>query len=206
MSSEVNGQITLAGVEALAEPLSPVVGARRCRVSRPLAAPATMRGRFGSAWRVDLAAARKRMPPGAPPDATVVHWVVEAPWSSEVVHSYSLMCVHLRFTLQHAPVIHYLEGATHEVALIAIHPEADRAAMLAGPADMSSWLRPAVFSAQIIATDDVAAAGRIARAVDLICAGRLSPHPTHVRAWVELFGDNMMRRAVGSASNERDGV
>lgn len=183
----------LGGVED--EPLAPVVGSRQCRITRPLAAPAAHRGRFGRAWRVDLAVARKKLPFGAPPDAVVAHWLVEAPWSSEVVHSYSLICIHLWFTFFNQPVTRYLEGATHEVSLIAIHPEADRAAMLIEPTDPRVWLSPQVFTAQIIASGDEAAAARVGHAVELVCDGRLSPHPTHARSWAHLFGDNMMRQA-----------
>ena len=199
-----SGLPELGGAASGPEPLSPVVGPRRCRVTRPVASPPHYTGRWGRAWRVDLAAARKKRPHGAPPDAMIVHWVVEAPYSSEVVHSYSLMLVHLRFDFVHAPVTRYLDGATHEVALVAIHPEADRDAMLAAPAEVDGWLAPPVFGAQIVASSDEAAEGRVLHAVDLICSGRLSPHPTHARSWVELFGDNMLRRAVAPAPEAQD--
>lgn len=137
-------------------------------------------------------------------DAMVAHWIVEAPWSSEVVHSYSLICVHLRFELPLAPVVRYIEGATHEVALLAIHPQVDRIHMLHEPVRMDSWLRPAVFAAQIVAKDDAAAINRCGHAVELVCAGRLSPHPTHARDWAELFGDNMLRAAEPERGGEED--
>lgn len=194
--ADANNTIVLAGTAAADEPLSPVVGARPCSITRPLFAPPSTRGRFGRAWRVNLGAARKKLPHGTPPDAVVAHWVVEAPWSSEVVHSYSLILTHLRFTLHHRPVVHYLEGATHELALIAIHPEADRAPMLTEPTDPRVWLQPPVFAAQIAATSDEIAAARAAHAIDLVCEGRLSPHPTHARSWAQLFGDNMLRHAA----------
>ena len=148
--SKINGVPVLGSAIRPGELLAPVVGARPCRISRPLSVTPDHRGRFGRAWRVDLTAARKKVPLGAPPDAMVAHWVVEAPWSSEVVHSYSLVLTHLRFDMFHASVVRYLEGATHEVALIAIHPQADREAMLSAPMDMGSWLRPAVFAAQVV--------------------------------------------------------
>ena len=90
------------------------------------------------------------------------------------------------------PVIKYLQGATHEVHLHAIHPEADRAVMLRQPIDPQNWLAPPVFAAQIAESDDAAAFARAALAVELVCQGRVSPHPAHVGAWVELFGDNML--------------
>lgn len=193
----MNGLPALAGAAADREEPAPIIGSRPCRISRPLRALAAHVGRWGRAWVVDLYAARRKLPLGAPLDATVAHVVVEAPWSSQVVHSYSLICVHLREAPYFGrPVVRYLEGATHEVSLIAIHPEADRAAMLAGPTDPDSWLSPAVFAAQIVASSDDAARARVMHAVELICAGSLSPHPTHARSWAALFGDNMLRRAA----------
>lgn len=193
----------LAGAVAEEErtPIAPIIGARPCRISRPLRRPPTHAGRWGRAWRVDLDAVRRRMIMAGtiPHDAMVVHWLVEAPWSSLVVHSYSLVCVHLRYQ-PGAPVERYLEGATHEVVLIAINPSAEREPMLQAPIDPEVWLSPPIFAAQIIESDDNAAATRISRAVELICDGKLSPHPTHVRSWAVLFGDNMLRHAVGGRS------
>jgi hypothetical protein len=160
-----------------------------------MAASPQYSGRFARAWLVDLRAARSKMPPGTPPDATVAHWVVEAPWSSQVVHSYSLVLIHLQFNMSGAPVHRYLPDATHEVGLIAIHPMVERDNMLREPTDVNFWIYPEVFGAQLIEPSDEAAVRRVFRAVELICAGRLSPHPTHVRAWAELFGDNMLARA-----------
>lgn len=175
-------------------PLSPIIGSKRCRVTRRMLSTHAMAGPWARAWRVDLHAARKHLPLGAPPDATVVHWIVEAPWSSQVVHSYSLIVAHLRLDLATVPVTRYLDGATHELALIAIHPEADRDAMLDAPTNMDNWLRPPVFAAQMKETSDDAADRRVEKAVELVCEGRLSPHPTHFRAWAVLFGDNMVRK------------
>lgn len=194
-SDSVNGKIVLGGVEALGEPRSPVVGPRRARISRPLAVPPTSRGRWGSAWLVDLPAIRRKLAAGMPADAMLAHWVIEAPWSSEVVHSYSLVLIHLRFSPHHAPVVRYVDGATHEVALLAISPQADREVMLTQPSPADAWLRPAVFGAQLVSASDEAAVRKAGQVVDLVCQGRLSPHPTHARAWAEILGDNMMRRA-----------
>lgn len=196
MIDEING-VSLAGLVAEHEEPSPIVGSRRCRISRPLTVPAAHIGRWGRVWLVDLIAARKKLPLSAIPDATIVHAVLEAPWSSEVVHSYSLICTYLRPRPLYLgrPVTKYLEGATHEVSLIAINPEADRLPMLTEPTNPGVWLSPPVFAAQIVASGDEAAAARVMHAAELVCAGTLSPHPMHVRSWVQLFGDNIMRRA-----------
>ena len=171
----------------------PVVGPARARISRPLLGIApVIFGQFGRAWLCDLDAIRRARLIGTLPDALLAHWIVEAPWSSQVVHSYSLLLLHLR-PMTGRPVVKYLEGAAYEIHLRAIHPEADRAVMLRQPLDPRNWLTPAVFAAQIAELDDAAVFARVARAVDLVCQGRVSPHPAHVRAWVELFGDNMLR-------------
>lgn len=202
----INGKLILAGSASVQEDLAPVIGARRCRVSRPLKVAPDHRGEYGRGWRVDLEAIRKRMPPEIRQrDATVVYWLVEAPWSSEVVHSYVLVCVHLRFSFFTGPVTRYLGGATHEMRLVAVNPQADREQLLVGVRDAETLLRPDVFAAQFIAADDAAAAARVAHAVELVCGGRLSPHPTHVRSWVELFGDNMVRRAQAPAPEQAEG-
>lgn len=202
--SKINGTPFLTGIVTPGGNTSPVVGPRKCRITRPLRVVPDHSGYFGRAWLVNLRVARRKLPPGAVPDAMVAHWVVEAPWSSEVVHSYSILLTHLRPDLFHAPVVYYLAGATHEVALNAIHPGADREVMLSAPTDMNNWLRPSVFASQIIEQSDEAAISRVGHVVDLICAGRLSPHPTHVQSWIRLFGDNMMRVAQGPAP-EKEG-
>jgi hypothetical protein len=191
----INGSsiLTLGGVAE--QPATPVVGRVRARIAYPLDAPPDVRGRFGRAWGVDLAAVRRRVPPGAPPDAMVAHWIIEAPWSHQVVHSYSLMVVHLRHMLGKRDYPVYLDGATHEMCLQAIRPDAPRGRMLVEPPDPRVWVEPMAFAAQIVAADDGVALRRVLRAVELVCEGRLSPHPSHARAWAELFGDNMLRRA-----------
>lgn len=143
----------------------------------------------------DLEAARRHAQLGAPPDAEVAHWIIEAPWSSEVVHSYSIVLVHLRPIVGWSEVARYLDGATHGLALWAISPQTDRERLLREPVYPLDWLQPAIFAAQIVARDDGEAAQRVVHAVELVCAGRLSPHPTRVRDWAEIFGYNMLARA-----------
>ena len=183
---------------------SPVVGPRRARITRPLTEPPAYSGRWGCAWVCDLASIRRGRPFDAPPDATIAHWIIEAPWSSEVVHSYSLAVVHLRSVLGIRPPTLLIPGASHEMALIAINPGADRAAMIRNAVTADQWLQPQVFGAQLAEPSDEAAAIRVARAGQLVCDGRLSPHPTHIESWIELFGGNMCRdgRALTVRSGE----
>lgn len=195
MSGQINGSSPeFAGRAAAEEAPGPIVGARPCRISRPLLVPAARRGRFGRAWVCDLSAIRLKMPASSPPDAVIAHWLVEAPWSSEVVHSYSLIVVHLRYIFGSTPARLCVAGATHELALWAVNPGVDRAHMLTEPVRREDWLLPPVFGAQIVVGSDDAAVRRVAHAVDLVLEGRLSPHPAHVRSWAALFGDELLRR------------
>ncbi len=198
---KVNGSPALAGAVAADAPLTPIVGRVRARIAYPMLAEPEVRGRFGRAWWCNLSTIRARLPKGAPPDAMVAHWVIEAPWSHQVVHSYSLMVVHLRHMMGRPPPPKLIPGASHEVCLQAIHPEAPRERFLGEPADPRAWIEPMTFAAQIAESSDEAATIRVARAVGLVCEGRLSPHPSHARAWAEIFGDNMLARAALPARN-----
>lgn len=186
----------------------PIVGRVRARITRPLDhVQPDYRGRFGRAWRVRLEIMREkrqRETGKASSDAMVEHWIVEAPWSHEIVHSYSIVLVHLRSMSEKKPVTRYLPGATHEVALRAINPMADRGEMLRQPINLGNWLEPPVFAAQIVEPDDAAASVRVKRATELVCEGRISPEPSHVKSWAELFGDNMLRLAVAPQPTEED--
>ena len=207
MILRVNGAIPmLAGAVTSPEPLAPTVGPVPARISCPITSrPPDYAGRWARAWQCDLERARRLRPPGMR-DAVVAHWVLEAPWSSQVVHSYSLMLTHLRFMPDKGPIIRYLDDATHELALIAINPQADRALMLVAPAHPDEvWLQPPVFAAQLVAPSDQAAIQQMLRAVELVGEGRLSPHPTHARAWAEIFGDNMLRHAAAPVKQEDAG-
>lgn len=202
MNGHASGDLVLAGA-ASARP-TPIVGRTRARVTVPLLVPPTITGRFGRAWLCDLAAARRSLPPPPAPDAMVAHWIVEAPWSHEVIHSYSLMLVHLRHMMGRRPPAPYLEGATHEICLYAIHPHAPRERMLVEAPHPSVWLEPMAFAAHFIAGNDDAAAERIVLAVRRVCEGALSPHPSHAGAWAEMFGDNMLRHARRPAPGASD--
>lgn len=197
--SRMNGVPVMTGVDALSAsaPLPPVMGHVRARVAHPLRLPPDISGRLGRAWRCDLAAFRAAAPQGAPRDAMVAHWVLEAPWSHEVVHSYSLVLLHLQYMIDKQPVVKHIPGASHEVHLLAIRPDIDRVVLITpSPIPMPpAWIELA-FAAQIAEASDAAAEARVRRAAELVCDGRLSPHPLHARAWAEIFGDNMLRIAA----------
>lgn len=173
----------------------PLLGSARAPIRRPLNVPPSMVGKMGRAWQCDLDAARCKLVDRARQDATVAHWIVEAPWAHPVWHSYSLVVVHLRDLPGLCPPLLYLDGATHEMHVYAIDPDADRERMLTSPIDFSCWLSPLNFAAQFRAPSDAVAASRVCQTVALICDGRLSPDTDFMRDWVQLYGDNMLKRS-----------
>lgn len=148
----------------------------------------THEGPHGRAWKIDFEGAYKRR--GIVQRAEVAEWVVEAPWAHPLWHSYALVLMHLRF-MPGSTVKFHLDGASHELWLMALDPKASRQDMITS-AEMVP-LQPMNFAAQIIEPSDDAAVARVEKAVQLICAGRLSPDTDFIRNWVALFGDNMLK-------------
>ncbi len=158
-------------------------------------------GRGARAWLIDLEAARKRR--GVPPnsDATIVHWVLEAPWAHPLWHSYSVVCIHLRPLAHHHEIKFYLDGATHEIWVISLDPRSGSRQKLL---EYATWgvegstpsLNPPNFASQFIEISDDLAIERVARAIEQVCDGELSPDTDYIQSWVELFGSNMIRRQL----------
>lgn len=124
--------------------------------------------------------------------AMVSVWLVEAPHAHPLWHSYLITIVHLRPEPGELDASIYLPGATHEMSVLALHPDMPRKPLLhGGPAD---YLTPVNFAAQIIAADDAAATQRVEKAVRAICDGTLSPDTDYGHVWCQMFGDNMLKR------------
>lgn len=169
----------------------------------PVIVPPTITGTHGRAWKCDHAAfvAKHGVKPGEV-DATVVNWLIEAPWAHPFWHSYTLTLVHLRPMPDARPTIFYLDGASHELWLYALDPGKPREPAIRGEA-FPSWLTPSNFAAQIVAPSDEAAAARIEGAVRRICDGTLSPDTDFIRQWMHLFGDNMIKGDKKGAGETR---
>lgn len=58
-------------------------------------------------------------------------------------------------------------------------------------------MMPMHFAAQIKEPSDEAALARIERAVVLICNGELSPDADFWQQWVDLFGNDVMKKDQG---------
>lgn len=149
-----------------------------------LALPPTKQGPHGKAWRMDLAAIRAHL---GKQGAEIDTWIVEAPYSHPMWHSYMLAVVHLRPVDGFPAAVVHLPGATHEVMLYALDPShtprLDRNPRL---------LHPANFHGQWIAESDEGAIAKVDSCVDLIIAGQLSPDTDFRRDWIALFSASNM--------------
>lgn len=170
--------------------------ARPASITHPVKAAPVIHGAHGRAWLCDLEAGRRQLGVRPEDDGTLAIWIVEAPWAHPAWHSYSIVLVHLRPIPGRrlaTPTKFYLPLATHELWLHALDPDQELDSVIATGLPGSRWLQPKNFAAQIVEIDDDLARERIRRAVEDICAGKLSPDTDHQRAWVDRFGNNMIK-------------
>lgn len=196
MSDDEKPTVIMVGTGARnAEMLSDIAGAP---MKKTPAEPAVRKapdlvGEHGKAWTCDLAVGLRTMNLRPEDDATLVHWVVEAPWAHPAWHSYSIVLVHLRPMPDGRQTKLYLEGATHEMTVWAMDPKVDRNTLVDTGIVGGHWMRPTNFGAQFIEIADELALKRINRSVQDICDGRLSPDTDFIRTWARLYGDNMIK-------------
>jgi len=158
--------------------------------------PPDIQGSMGLAWVMDVdALARKG---GNAVHGTVKCWSVRAPWAHPLWHSYHVVCLHLRPIPGEPPAKIMLAGATHEVMVIALHPD-DQPAL----DDFTRYLTPINFSGQFIAESDVAAALKVEQAVRDICDGKLSPDTDYMRSWMHRFSDSNIKGDKSRAGEPR---
>lgn len=161
-----------------------------CPIADPMTAPVTIDG-IARAWRMDLDAIRKFRHISADNDGTLDMWLIEAPWANLAWHSYVIILIHLRPLPDNRSTKFYLDGASHEIWVYALNPDADRNEMLR--TGQIRFLTPINFASQFIESDDDAARQRVEKAVRMICEGKLSPDTDYIRHWMYLFGDNMIK-------------
>lgn len=149
---------------------------------------------YGKAWKCDTAEGRRLRGTSVESDATLVHWVIYAPWAHPMWGFYSLVIVHLRPMPGKEPKIH-LPGATHEMWLVALNPEKDVEKLVDTGIVEGHWLSPMNFAAQLIEPSDESALARIELAVRDICEARLSPDTDYRHQWIRRFGGNMIKRS-----------
>jgi hypothetical protein len=102
-----------------------------------------IKGKFGRAWRADIAEAQRAANVRPEDDGSVVMWIVEAPWAHLIWHSYAVILVHLRPMPDVRPIKFYLAAATHEIWLYALDPNQPRQPMI--EFGQPKWLTPMNF-------------------------------------------------------------
>ena len=167
--------------------------AGRAVIRDPIAKAPVLHGPHGRAWLCDLAKGAKIMKLAPGQDATLAHWVIEAPDAHPVWHSYSLIVIHLRPMPDNRPTMFYIDGATHEMWLYAIDPDKDRNELLSTGIVQRHWMWPCNFAAQFIEIGDDLARERIQNAAMRICLGELNPDTDGRSQWEAQFGSNMMK-------------
>lgn len=154
----------------------------------PVSARTSYTGVRGKAWDINL-----YVNPDGSKRADVAHWVVERPDVHPFWHSYAVILFHLRPIDGLPPPYLARLGATHEFWLAALDPRVRRQSVIESGA--IPHLRPANFASQIIAGSDAEAYGMIYRdVVKAICDGSMNPDTDFFTAWVEKFGDWMVRK------------
>jgi hypothetical protein len=166
--------------------------ARPTTIKDPVSAPPIVSGPHGRAWLCDVALIQRSRNIKPEYDALLADWIVEAPWAHPAWHSYAVVLVHLR-PVPDRETKFYLDGATHELWVLALDPNKDRNKILIGR-ERKYWLQPINFAAQFIEPTDELALTRVRAAVQEICDGVLCPDTDFIRQWATRFGDNMMQR------------
>jgi hypothetical protein len=159
----------------------------------PIDQEPVIKGAAGKAWLCDLAAGLRSLGCVPEDDATLAHWIVEAPGYHPVWHSYSIVVGHLRPLREPRETLFYLDGATHEIWVYAMNPEADRRSTLATGIVKDHWLHPGNYVGQFIEVSDDLARDRVRQSVQDICDGKLSPDTDYVSRWKVLYGDHMFK-------------
>lgn len=158
-----------------------------------VAARAVFIGEHGQAWRCDLENMCKVQQVDPEAFGTVAGWIVEAPWAHPLWHSYGVVLLHLRPLPKGAEPIIHLPGATHELIVFALDPDAKREELIS-EAFGNSFLHPANFAAQFIEMTDDGAIAQVEDSIRRICAGSLNPDTDALRQWVALWGDSMIKK------------
>lgn len=164
-------------------------------IKDPIEKTPDVSGPHGRAWMCDLAEGRLVKKINLEDDATLVAWLIEAPWAHPIWHSFVLYMVHLRPMPDARKTTLYLEDATHEFWVYALDPDKSRHLFLQTATD-PAVLHPVNFAAQFHELSDDLAMERIKGTVQMICDGKLSPDTDHTGArglWAKLFNSRMIK-------------
>lgn len=141
-------------------------------------------GPFGKAWLQDVESFKKRHPTQIM-ECSLDAYLIYAPSYHFVWHSYAVVCVSLKDVPGTHPAKINLEGATHEIFVVALNPD-----FKVPLNDYIHQLLPINFTAQFIAENDEQANERVKAAVMEILNGTLSPDTDYMYRWIERFGNS----------------
>lgn len=142
-------------------------------------------GRGGEAWRVSLDGVEHAVPDTT---ATLALWFLRSPLAHPFWSWWVVSAIHLRPIAGVKPAAIREPGATHEILVVALHPDSpppQPRGMRAPPA--LRFLTPIDVQQQFVAIDDRGAVLLCERLVDACCAGRLSPDQDYRSAWREVI-------------------
>lgn len=165
------------------------------KINDPIADVPIVQGPHGRAWLCNTAEGRRIM--NCPPerDASLDHWVVEAPWAHPAWHSYSILLMHLRdIPGFEGGTKYYIRDATHEMHVYALDADKDRLELIRTAIPKGHWLQPTNFAAQFIEITDALARERVRNTVQMICDGKLSPDVDFQQQWVQLYNNSMIKK------------
>jgi hypothetical protein len=171
-------------------------GAAPIDIKDPIPDVPVVQGPHGRAWLCDRLAGLRKLKFDPAQDASLDHWMVEAPWAHPAWHSYSILLIHLREMPgeQKGATKFYIPDATHELMVYALNPEQDRRPLLATAIPDRHWMTPGNFAAQFIEITDDLARERVRNTVQMICDGKLSPDTDFTRDWVRLYNNSMIKK------------
>lgn len=143
-------------------------------------------GPWGKAWKADLDGLRKRLvgDDRNVDDASIISWVVYAPWAHPMWHSYWIFLVHLRPLPGGKPPVIHMPGATHEMMLYAADPRFRPALD-----NIAKFLVPGNFVGQFKVASDEEAAARVQKDVKDIIEGKLNPDTDALQMWIARYGN-----------------
>ncbi len=156
-----------------------------------------IKGPMGCAWISDIEGMKKNHPDGPPKELTVASYIVQAAWAHPLWSNYATACVSLHDIEGVPPARILLEGATHEVLVVALDPSKE-----VYLDEYYSVLTPLNFAGQFKAVDDAEAKQRTLNAVLEVLNGTLSPDTDFISQWVQRFSGANLRKAYEEVSHE----
>ena len=144
--------------------------------------PPDFSGPFGKAWRIALAPIGQRSKPDF--DATLDLFLVQRSGAHVCWDHWLVSIVHLRPMAGVRPARINLEGATHELMIVALDPEQPLPGLdSTAPGWRSAWLTPIDVMEQFACPDDAMAHHFLELSIQAIVNGFLSPDQDDRARW-----------------------